>query len=251
MSKFKPVLAHHGILGMHWGVRRFQNKDGSYTAAGKKRYSAKDVENDLNSAIKSNSATYERIKSNTSKLTAQSKSLIQDYKKEFKEAKLSEEGKKRILGNAKGYIKGFGLNKFDNEKEYDDVIEELARSQLMDSLSSSMKAKRQEFTKNRSDHYKDIDSISSEIENKYFHEDLKGNFLSKSKAGYEVVTDLINEKFGTEKISKFVNHIDDQLQDTSEYRSAVSRIKNQLPSMKEFNKHIDEYDDKSKGYDYD
>lgn len=31
-------LAHHGIPGMRWGVRRFQNKDGSLTAAGKKRY---------------------------------------------------------------------------------------------------------------------------------------------------------------------------------------------------------------------
>lgn len=31
-------LAHHGILGMKWGVRRFQNKDGSLTNAGKARY---------------------------------------------------------------------------------------------------------------------------------------------------------------------------------------------------------------------
>lgn len=31
-------LAHHGILGQKWGVRRFQNTDGSYTAAGKERY---------------------------------------------------------------------------------------------------------------------------------------------------------------------------------------------------------------------
>ena len=31
-------LAHHGILGQKWGVRRYQNKDGSLTAKGKKRY---------------------------------------------------------------------------------------------------------------------------------------------------------------------------------------------------------------------
>lgn len=31
-------LTHWGIKGMRWGVRRYQNKDGSLTAAGKKRY---------------------------------------------------------------------------------------------------------------------------------------------------------------------------------------------------------------------
>ena len=30
-------LSHHGIIGMKWGVRRYQNKDGSLTSAGKKR----------------------------------------------------------------------------------------------------------------------------------------------------------------------------------------------------------------------
>lgn len=31
-------LQHHGIKGQKWGVRRFQNKDGSLTAKGKQRY---------------------------------------------------------------------------------------------------------------------------------------------------------------------------------------------------------------------
>lgn len=31
-------LAHHGILGQKWGVRRFQNKDGSYTSLGARRH---------------------------------------------------------------------------------------------------------------------------------------------------------------------------------------------------------------------
>ena len=35
-------LYHWGIKGMKWGVRRYQNKDGSLTPAGKKRYSQND-----------------------------------------------------------------------------------------------------------------------------------------------------------------------------------------------------------------
>jgi len=31
-------LAHHGIKGMKWGVRRYENYDGTLTSAGKKRY---------------------------------------------------------------------------------------------------------------------------------------------------------------------------------------------------------------------
>lgn len=33
-------LYHHGILGQKWGVRRYQNEDGTLTDAGKRRYSA-------------------------------------------------------------------------------------------------------------------------------------------------------------------------------------------------------------------
>lgn len=35
---YQNELYHYGTLGMKWGIRRYQNKDGSLTPAGKKRY---------------------------------------------------------------------------------------------------------------------------------------------------------------------------------------------------------------------
>jgi hypothetical protein len=58
-------LVHHGIKGQRWGVRRFQNNDGTLTAAGTKRYgvagtnSAK-YQKDLAKDQKRNSPEYRR-----------------------------------------------------------------------------------------------------------------------------------------------------------------------------------------------
>jgi len=35
---YESYLVHHGIKGMHWGIRRYQNPDGSLTETGKSRY---------------------------------------------------------------------------------------------------------------------------------------------------------------------------------------------------------------------
>lgn len=61
MSRYyDDYLAHHGIKGQKWGVRRYQNPDGSWTAEGKKRRMYRDrairagkTSSDVNSIIDS------------------------------------------------------------------------------------------------------------------------------------------------------------------------------------------------------
>lgn len=50
-------LMHHGIHGMRWGVRRYQNKDGSLTAAGRKRINQLDSEYQRLTGMKLNKKT--------------------------------------------------------------------------------------------------------------------------------------------------------------------------------------------------
>lgn len=42
-NNYSDIIAHHGIKGQRWGVRRYQNDNGSLTPAGKKRQAKQEV----------------------------------------------------------------------------------------------------------------------------------------------------------------------------------------------------------------
>lgn len=70
-------LYHHGILGMKWGVRRYQNKDGSLTAAGRQRYSKS--YSDTKSWDTASRVTDADLKAGSQKLSEEDYKRIADY----------------------------------------------------------------------------------------------------------------------------------------------------------------------------
>lgn len=79
-------LMHHGILGMHWGVRKYQNKDGSLTAAGRKRVDKLDSEYQRLTGMKLNKKKPSTdVKKTESKPKSKSKSISEMTNEEIQE----------------------------------------------------------------------------------------------------------------------------------------------------------------------
>lgn len=70
-NRCEEVLAHHGVKGMKWGVRRYQNPDGSLTAAGRRRMEKEDRK--AVKQLRKNSQVYDAVSERSGKAVEKSK----------------------------------------------------------------------------------------------------------------------------------------------------------------------------------
>jgi uncharacterized membrane protein YheB (UPF0754 family) len=95
------VIIHHGIKGQKWGIRRFQNEDGSLTARGQKKrdreqkQNYKMVKKDFDDyTSKNRDELYNRIMKETNKLTKEE--ITKNKVQEITNKMLGKYGKKTI-----------------------------------------------------------------------------------------------------------------------------------------------------------
>ena len=98
----EEYLAHHGTKGQRWGVRRFQNSDGSLTAAGKLRYSVGNGGRSISKKVDPKSAA--KLKKRQVKEAAKIERLkIKEAAKNEKRKEKLEEKKSQYMNDRWGH----------------------------------------------------------------------------------------------------------------------------------------------------
>lgn len=118
-------LYHYGVPGMRWGVRRYQNKDGSLTSAGKKRANRdmSDLSNNkkkqyspnANKWVKEDLERSKRLVDAGSQMTGNLKRINEDRNKKTPKAKMD-------LSNMTDKELRDQINRAFLEKQYNDMF---------------------------------------------------------------------------------------------------------------------------------
>lgn len=228
----KGSLYHWGILGMKWGVRRFQNKDGSLTAEGRRRYnvSSKQIDNDYRETKNAHQEEYNRIKTNGQKIIEQADALGEEYKKAYQQLQMSQEQKQKIVDSMRQDFDQLDADSFEMMKyDYiDTAVDELAE-QIVGN-------KRKEFDKLQEDYWNDVHTIVGGLLEKYKDTNVY-DATTYYKDGQTYVNNMISSDMDTSYKSYISRHFDDYwVGDTDARYEAIDRITSEIESMMDFKK---------------
>lgn len=175
-------IAHHGIKGQKWGVRRFENPDGTLTAAGRKRYG--DAADKIEKYSKK-AARRENIAINTNS------SLRREFNAALATSARSKADKK--ASKAEGDYKTFALNK--NISRINGSSAETNAN-----IAAGLKKRADRETGKRSEKLMDaaVKKLSTAENNEIFAKSYKSVAETKGlKKGSKAISEILNRADGT------------------------------------------------------
>lgn len=149
-------LYHWGVKGMKWGVRRYQNKDGSLTNAGRKRYDSEADKGDYDQK-KSDGTRFKNTKKGKQEVL---KADANRYAKEDNEALRNVVNESRNATNAlknlndssirrtKNNRKQMDLSKMTDKEMRDQINRKLLERQYNDMFSPQKSTRGREYLSN-------------------------------------------------------------------------------------------------------
>lgn len=143
--KQDDYLSHFGILGMKWGVRRFQNKDGSLTKEGQERYrSASQVAEEVKNRIAPDLIKLEAIDDASDRFNNIGDELAEDYDNYYKSLKNNRSFKNDLLESMADDF-GVGCDDEDlfdmvKEERIDDLLRQYEPKNISDKVKSFYEA---------------------------------------------------------------------------------------------------------------